>query len=282
MGHGNHWRCILPDLGNGMGDALGWLTQGIVIGQREYATLQIPGAAAGGTVSVIAWPAAGLRATFVVVRDKVRERAYLHTAFPAATAGCKHQIRIDSIHEASCGLEARISGLLGDAVVTFFDPLYCVNRDRYRTGGLVDVDLTAIAYSLKVVPQGTKLQTAVGEVAMDRAAVLLSAQKNDSELTSWTCGDEQAFGLAYIEQVDGFPKPDDYQFYAPVNEVEESAIAAIPVWKFRSTVIRIRGGLQDVEVDIYATREGMPGAAAPAPGDEISGTLWLQGTLGAA
>jgi hypothetical protein len=76
-----------------------------------------------------------------------------------------------------------------------------------------------------------------------------------------------------------FPQRDDYEFCAPVKEVEESEIDAIPVWKFRATVMRFYEGRQEIEIDIYATREGMPEAVAPAPGDEITGTLWLQGTL---
>ena len=161
--------------------------------------------------------------------------------------------------------------------VTFFDPLYCLNRDRYRPGSVVDVELAGIAYSLKIVPPETKLHTAVGEVLMAGAAVLLSASKDDSAQANRTFGDEKAYGVGYIQQPDSFPLPDDYQFCAPVNDVEESEIDAIPVWKFRVTVMRVHDGRQNVDIDIYATREGMPDAAAPVPGDEISGTLWLQG-----
>jgi hypothetical protein len=200
----------------------------------------------GATVSVIALPTSGLGATFVVVREKRTGRAYL---LPAAAAGCKHAIRIDSVHEVSCGLEARISGVLGDAAVTFFDPLYCMNRDRYCPGAVVDVELAGIAYSLSTVPHGTKLQTPVGDVPIGGAAVLLSTRKKGFEPTSRTVGDEQAFGVAYIEQPDTFPLPDDYQFCAPVKDVEESEIAAIAVWKFRSTVMRFYEGRQDVEIE---------------------------------
>jgi hypothetical protein len=168
--------------------------------------------------------------------------------------------------------------MLGDAAVTFFDPLYCLNHDRYRPGALGDVELAGIAYSLRIVPPGTTLQSAVGDVTMDGAAVLVSARKHGSEPTSPPFGDEQAFGVAYIQQPDSFPAPDDYQFCAPVKDVEESEIDAIPVWKFRGTVMRVYDGRKDVEIDIYATREGMPDGAAPVPGDEITGTLWLQGT----
>jgi hypothetical protein len=140
-------------------------------------------------VSVIAWPSDGLAATFVIVRPKKHGRANLHTAFPAATGGgCNQRVRIGSVHEISCGLEAQISGWIGDAAVTFFDPLYSLNQGRYRAGARVDVQMSAIA----------------------------------------------------VQEQDTFPSPDDYQFCAPVKDVEEYEFGGIPVWKFRSTVMRIQ------------------------------------------
>jgi hypothetical protein len=279
MGHGNHWRSIFPDLETGLAEAVGWFSQGVVLGQRDYAKLPIPGGDAGATVTLIAWPKSGLRANYVVVRDKRRGRAYLHTAFPAASSGCRHKIRIDAVHEVSCGLEARISGVLGDAALTFFDPLYCLNRDRYSPEAVVDVELAGIAYSMKVVPRGTKLKTAVGDLCMDGAAVLMSVGKNASERKDRSLGDEKAFGLAYLEQANTYPMPDDYQFCAPVKHRKEAEIAGIPAWKYRAILMRVHDGRQEVEIDIYATRESLREGAAPAPGDEASGTLWLQGTL---
>jgi len=132
MGHGDHWRCIFPELENGIGAALEWVSQGTVLGQREYLSLAVPGGDAGASVSVIAWPKTGLHANYVIVRDKRTGKAYLHSAFPAVGGGCRHRIRIDSVHEVSYSLEARISGVLGDAAVTFFDPLYSLNRGRYN------------------------------------------------------------------------------------------------------------------------------------------------------
>jgi hypothetical protein len=279
MGHGDHWRCVFPDLEKGISRAVGWVSKGIVVGQREQPTFQAPSGSIGATVSVIAWPNSGLRATFVVVRDRQTGKAYLHTAFPAAASGCKHRIRIESVHEISRGLEARISGVLGDAAVTFFDPLYCLNHDRYRPGALIDVELAGIAYSLRTMSPEITVQSAVGDLKMDGAAILLSARKRNSGPEGRIFGDEQAFGVAYIEQADTFPQPDDYQFCAPVADVEEAEIDSIPVWKFRATVMRVYDGRDDIDIDIYTTREGMPDSAVPVRGDEVSGTLWLQGTL---
>src|SRR5580658_1176351 len=115
MGHGNHWRCVFPDLDKGISRAVGWVSKGTVVGQREQPTSQAPRGSVGATVSVIAWPNTDLRATFIIVRDQQTGKAYLHTAFPAAASGCKHSIRIDAVHEISRGLEARISGVVGDA-----------------------------------------------------------------------------------------------------------------------------------------------------------------------
>lgn len=43
--------------------------------------------------------------------------------------------------------------------------------------------------------------------------------------------------------------------------------------------MRVYDGQQDVEIDIYATGEGLPDGPLPVAGDEIFGTLWLQGKL---
>ena len=136
-----------------------------------------------------------------------------------------------------------------------------------------------MAYSLKVVPRGAKLKTAVGDVSMDGAAVLMSARKNAPGGPSDTFGDEKAHGVAYIGQPDSYPLPDDYQFCAPVNDVKESELGGIPVWRFRGTVMRVHDGSQEVHIDIYATREAMWDGVAPVLGDEVSGVLWLQGGL---
>lgn len=43
--------------------------------------------------------------------------------------------------------------------------------------------------------------------------------------------------------------------------------------------MRVHDGRTDVDIDIYATKEAMEETATPAPGDEIEGVIWLQGTL---
>ncbi|GEM_PF-3406308 len=240
--------------------------------------LTVPGGESGVAVSVMAWPEDGLRAHYVVVHYK-DGGAYLHTAFPAAAGGSRHPIRIDSIHEVSCGLEARISGVLGDAAITFFDPLYPLNRDRYRRGSVVDVELAGIAYSMKIVPGGTKVKTPAGDVPLAGAAVLIGAGKDGGERNQRSFGDENAFGVAYIEHQNGVPFPDDYSVCAAVKEVEQGAIGSIPVWKYRSTVMRVHEGRHEVDIDIYATPQSMAAGAVATRGDEVSGTLWLQGTL---
>jgi hypothetical protein len=219
---------ISPDLEAGLADVLVWVSHGNVLGQRVYWTLPVPGSDAGGTVKVIAWPEMDLRAHFVVVRNEGGGEAYLHTAFPAAAAGCRHRMRIDSIHEFCSGLEARISAVLGDTKVTFFDPRYCMNRGRYSPGALVDVGLAGIAYSLKIVPRGTMLRTAVGEVPMEGAAMFCRRGKESMEQAGGS-GEERGYGVAYNEHQDSYPLPDEYEFCAPVKAAKETEIAEIPV-----------------------------------------------------
>jgi len=161
----------------------------------------------------------------------------------------------------------------------FFDPIYCLNRNRYRPGTLHDIELAAIAYSLKVVPRGTKVRMAVGDALLDRAAVLFpaNAKGKDQQLP---IGDEHAYGVAYIFQPAGRWQSDDYEFCAPVKSVDKSELDGIPVWKFRATVMRVYDGQEDVDLDIYATGQAIAEPGLPQAGDEIAGKLWLQGTLG--
>jgi hypothetical protein len=275
MGHSDHWRCIFPDLEKGIAQALDWVPRGPILGRREDAESEFPGGV-GANIFAIGWPQAGLRGNFVIVHNLGSGRRYLHTVYPAAASGCKHAVRVDSIQEASWGLEARVSGRLGEAAVTFFDPLYCLKRNSYRPGELHDVELAAIAYSIQIVPPGTTVQTRIGDVLLDWAAVLVRAGDNTERLAT---GDEHAFGVAYIEQAGGYWQPDDYEFYAPVKSVEEFDLDGIAVWKFRATVLRTPDGEIEFDVDIYATRQAVGERALPKVGDEIAGRLWLQGTL---
>jgi hypothetical protein len=72
-----------------------------------------------------------------------------------------------------------------------------------------------------------------------------------------------------------FPLPDDYQFCAPVKNVGESEMGGVAVWKLRSTVMRIQRSSQEIDSEIYSTREGLRGRTLPTAGDTISETPWL-------
>jgi hypothetical protein len=142
------------------------------------------------------------------------------------------------------------------------------------------VELAGIAYSMAVAPRQTKLKLAVGDVSVNGAAVLMSAGKKTPERKEdRSLGDEMAFGLAYLEQTNPCPMPDDYRFCASVRDVMETEIAGIPVWKCRTAPMRIHDGRQEVKIDIYATPQSLRDGSPLGPRDETSGTLWLQGTL---
>jgi hypothetical protein len=43
--------------------------------------------------------------------------------------------------------------------------------------------------------------------------------------------------------------------------------------------MRMQDGSQEIDIDVYCTRQGLRDDAPPVAGDTIWGTLWLQGTL---
>ena len=277
MGHGSHWRCILPDLERGLGDALEWIPKGTVVGKRTNARLRLPGGDVGAGVILIEWPDTNLRATYIVVRDEKTQKAYLHSAFPSAHGGAMHRVNIAGVTETSCGAEAIVDAHVGDAVVHYFDPRYALNYDEYRVGAESLVDLAGIAYALAIVPPGATMRTQVGNVPLAGAAMLLSASTQD-ERQAHASNAQDAYGIAHIEQEGANGGSDDYQFCALVRNVEELQIDTIKVWEIHATVTRIHDGTQDVDIPIYATNQALRGNSAPQPGDQISGVLWLQGS----
>jgi hypothetical protein len=71
---------------------------------------------------------------------------------------------------------------------------------------------------------------------------------------------------------------DDYEFRGPVKSVKAAPeVLRQQGWIARVTVIRC--GERDADLDILITRRAWKGDEPPEAGQDIEGTLWLQGRL---
>ena len=72
---------------------------------------------------------------------------------------------------------------------------------------------------------------------------------------------------------------DDYQFRGPVKSVKEIEMLGQTGWKVRATLLRHLSDDSESDLDIIITSKVWKDKSPPQIGDDIEGTLWLQGYL---
>ncbi len=171
------------------------------------------------------------------------------------------------------GVEAWITAMWDGTPITFFDTRFLNNRCWYETDKLFNFILVGIAYD---------------------AGISESPQfpfNPDSQVVNW---------LENYSRENNLPQPvftgtlslegmglflpitdggrDDYQFRGTVTSVKEAPqILGQPGWLVRATVMRY--GNLDEDLEILIIKRIWKGGHPPAKGQDIEGTLWLQGYL---
>ena len=226
---------------------------------------KIPGSWARG--AYLAGPTAkrGLLATLRTTDS----RSELINVSPFTEYGIQVGIEIRRVHVWSSGAEAQIEGIWGDAAVSFFDLTFLRNRSWYAKGRRLDFILAGIAY--KAAPASVEpLVIAPDSALADRMRDELGIEDEGAlEL------DLDGSGIfAPIEDWDR----DDYWFRGPVRTVEafEDWLGQSG-WRVRVCVMRM--DTEDAELDVFVTSRAWSGDQPPQVGEDIEGTLWLQGRL---
>jgi hypothetical protein len=256
MGHGTHWEAVLNNVNKDIASVLDVGIQGgDVIGSCTNPAWGGPLGIGRAEFTLIQGAKSGFGSLGLIVKDG-SARNYLHTAFPIATKGREHRVRILSVQESTFGLEARITAELGEAQITFFEPYHALNSDRYRPGSELDLVLAGIVYRLQIPdPNETVIHPEIGEVHLKGAASLLSMRDSDPGNLS-----KNGFGLGYVLAPSERPGPDDYTFRGPVKDMQAVDFLTRPAWRITATLLRINDGKAAVDIDLYVlddkTRQG--------------------------
>ncbi len=246
------------------------ISGGRMVGRRQSSVWRGPTDAEKTEFTLLQAAESGFGTLGVVVTGD--SRSYLHTAFPVASSGKRHRVRVVGAHESSFGLEARITAELGDATITFFEPYYALNADRYRPGAELEIMLAGIVYAMQIPdPSQTITHPEIGEVHLSGAAILLPVKDSDFDTLP-----SNGFGLAYILESSG-PGPDDYNFRGPVKAIKSIEFLGRPAKCMTATLLRMNEGDVDIDVDLYALDENIHSGENPELGSDITGVLWLQG-----
>lgn len=227
------------------------------------------------------WPHAGhwtwpIRRNGIAVVVKQEEgRKVLTSAFPFDYEGTQHGLVLRKVHVWKSGVEAQLECDFGPSSVTFFDALYGANRGWYESGKTYQFVLTGIAYDCRRAEDqvlqawNPKQSERFREVAPEWAADLPDTETMPVHTK----------GMAAFFPIHEWDR-DDYTFRGPIKSVKEVEILEQPGWKARVTVLRdIDNDDRELDLDIIVTRKVWGDVPPPQVGEDMEGSLWLQGYL---
>jgi hypothetical protein len=271
---GAHWQpffddatIILRQLPEAIQQGQPWLS----FGEIKKAPRQAPAEWSKGRA--LAWPAQ--RQGIIIAIRIGQNKNDAMSCFPFFSDAGQHSLVLNRVHVWESGVEAQINAtFLNGAVITFFDVGFIPNREWYEAGHHYEFILGGMAYDAN--------PSTVNEIPMNRhpddlafERLVAERQGKQPPLQSQTMSLSSMSLLLPIEGWD----VDDYQFRGSVKSVKEapSNILGQAGWIVRTTVIKFDN--TNFDLDILITRKAWNSDAPPSIGQDIEGSLWLQGYL---
>ena len=172
----------------------------------------------------------------------------LITAYPVARDGALQPLTLHQVQvqEGDCEAIVMASTRFG-AALAYFDPAFLHPWNEWGPGEEVPVRLAAFAHSLAPVAD---LAPSEG-LARGKACFFPLPSGN----------------------------PDKFGFQGPVTGVEVHQAWEQTFYRLDVTVMRDTAGAEDVpfSLPVYVAEAKLPGGYRPRAGDQVRGTLWLQG-----
>jgi hypothetical protein len=224
----------------------------------------------------LAWPDARRGVMLTTVIDHEAKSNYLVGLYPFDTAGSHHPLEIERVNVWKSGVEAQIEAYGGEAPITFFDTHFLLARGEYERERRLDFSLVGMAYGARpstvfelpytpnadTVSWQTMLAGERGDIRESLPdKIVLSGMSMFIPVTEWDI--------------------DDYQFRGPIKDIRPfDDFLGQSGWRLTVTVLRLSSyAHKDFDLDILVTRRAWDDEAPPHVGQDIEGTLWLQGRL---
>jgi hypothetical protein len=276
MAIGNYWECVLPE-GTATPPLQRVVSESTMLAQQHFSSWRFGPEAediGGADFAFMGFATGEIRAVVHLVKPQGRPNFYLHSAFPWLFGGAPARLTVYGTETNHFGLEGFIEvGIPDGPAMKFFDPLFALNKVQYKIGSEYSFSIGGLSLDLKMAtPQHLRItnpETVVEMREMERAA---SGEP-------WSPPD-------YIEVDTSRAKgllpaaadtSDYYLFQGPVRAVRKANFLDRPFAVYRTAVLDHNS--DDLSVDIYVDQARLKGRSAPAIGDMVSGTLWLQGCL---
>lgn len=274
MNHGDHWEAITGSAEDAIKEWLPALTRhGRLIGTSVFSFDDGENPPRLEKCAGLVHPEGPLRFIGLVCTDSLSKPPanVLFSAFPYLSEGNVHAIQITGIEEDESNEGVIEGSVKGDASVSFFDPLYFLNKTQYRPGTTANFTIAALAYVLRRCEKNSIEVTGGPLLEMERERVLEKNPDTDvNEITSVPLSLERACWMMPRE-VNG-----DFEFRGIPESVECLKVGEQVYYKLE--MVAMRPDDEDFRITLYVF-EAVLKNYVPKVGEAVEGVLWLQGTL---
>lgn len=190
--------------------------------------------------------------------------------FPHLNYGQKYELELLKVYVWSNGHEAQLEVDLGFSELTFYDIHYPLNRKYYFSGDKYTFQILGIAYGARYRVKK--------EINIEMKPELVEAMESISKETVRTIS---LVGMSSFIRIDRWDR-DDYSFSGIIQKVQEVDISISNEKGWICTTRVLVDGFDDgaiYDMDILVTQKTWKEQEAPKAGDDIEGSVWMQGRL---
>lgn len=220
----------------------------------------------------LVWPTADHGMGLVLQIEQGENR--LVSLFPFNQKGTQATLQVQSVTVWKNGLQAQITALWGNVLITFHDNRHVVDRAWYVAEQQAEFILAGLAYDARPAEVVTLPFNQSSDMAA-RLKAIFPEGWDDLQLPTALSLQGATIWLP-IEDGDA----DDYEFRGQVRHVRPfDDWLGQDGWTVCITVMCGRSDGEDRVLDIHITRHAWAADAPPQVGQDIEGHLWLQGHL---
>lgn len=272
MGHGDHWEAVEKNYSEFTAEMLPLICEkGKLVGKNAFTHAIDDIANKSGVVFGLKYLDSPLHFLALVASGIEEGRNELWSAYPVCGEGIASRLIIDEVKAWDNGIEGIIEASVPEGgMISFFDPFFFLNKDRYRLGEEVDVTLAALAY---MVQKAEQLEIEIHEGPMleiHRKSLL--EEDPTLDISTITSVPISLDGAAMY-----FPRgetKDDAELRFKVERVSPITCAERSFMQFSGTIMKPDRG--DLKIIVYASEQVLNGYA-PRIGDNVEAIVWMQG-----
>ncbi len=272
--HGNHWEAIESNYPKFIAEMLPKICrEGKLIGKNAFSHTMEDVPNKVGVAIGLQYAETPVNFLAIIVAEIEKGSNQLWSGYPVCAEGVSCRLVIDEISTWDNGIEGTIKAYVPDGgLVSFFDPYFFLNKDRYVAGEEVTVKLGALAYMVQKSEQ-MEIEINKGPMLEIHRQRLLEDDPN-ADVTSITSVPISMDGAAIY-----FPRDeeqDEAEIRFKVSETACFTCADRPFMRLSGIIMRPDSG--DVSINVYVSEQVL-GGYVPQVGDNVESVVWMQGYL---